>query len=574
MKKSMFIVMFGFFPLVNLFSQQTPVEFKVITGNEAFTVDENETPPPNFEYENFPPLNFAGGFLTLTFHPTGKYTMYDVQSNGVPNQIWQDPLIPANVHAVVMYSNSASLNPRYCAYMFSNDMGLTWMDLGDIPAEFNSGFPSITGLPNGSAVIANHNNSNSTSTRTKIYVDLGAGIGAFSEYDPGNSPFGESLFPFVLGVKINKILFASSEYTNSLTLPQGNFSGFQNYQAGTSNGYWLARSNNGTVGHAYIGDGDDIHDLFYRVSTDEGLTWSSPNKIWNWNIAGDSLGVLNGISMVFLNNDPFITFNTMPLTETGFFPQRPSEIRVWSPSVNSGVPFIVADSSNVPFNPNTGIVSDGFTPICRPAIGKNDPNLLLVAFNAASDSMSSIDSSRYYSCWATYSHDGGHSWHYPERITPLQPVMDWRYISVSPNLLIHAGFPIYNFLVQVDPIPGSYVYGAPISYAQFIGIRGGFTISVNQISSELPESYNLYQNYPNPFNPSTKIEFDIPVSANVSLIVYDISGREIEKIIDSKNLSAGKYQAEFNANDLSSGVYFYKIRTGKYSQTRKMMLIR
>jgi hypothetical protein len=88
-----------------------------------------------------------------------------------------------------------------------------------------------------------------------------------------------------------------------------------------------------------------------------------------------------------------------------------------------------------------------------------------------------------------------------------------------------------------------------------------------------PLSFELYQNYPNPFNPTTTIEFDIPERSNVKLIIYDILGREVKKLID-KELDPGKYKVNFDAKDLSSGVYFYTLRTSKFTKTNKMLLIK
>jgi len=98
-------------------------------------------------------------------------------------------------------------------------------------------------------------------------------------------------------------------------------------------------------------------------------------------------------------------------------------------------------------------------------------------------------------------------------------------------------------------------------------------VEVKNESNEIPTNFALYQNYPNPFNPSTTIEFDIPERTNVKLIVYDILGREVETLID-KELEPGKYKLNFNATNLPSGVYFYTLRTSKFTKTNKMLLIK
>ena len=104
------------------------------------------------------------------------------------------------------------------------------------------------------------------------------------------------------------------------------------------------------------------------------------------------------------------------------------------------------------------------------------------------------------------------------------------------------------------------------------------TGSVTIISNLIPEKFNVYQNYPNPFNPSTKIKFDIPSGLNgsdskVRLSVYNSLGKEIAELVN-ENLGAGSYETEFDASDFSSGVYFYKIETDNFSQTKSMFLIK
>jgi hypothetical protein len=87
------------------------------------------------------------------------------------------------------------------------------------------------------------------------------------------------------------------------------------------------------------------------------------------------------------------------------------------------------------------------------------------------------------------------------------------------------------------------------------------------------KSFELYQNYPNPFNPSTKIRYEIPERSFVSIRVYDVLGKEIATIVNEEKLY-GDYEVEFNGNGLASGIYYYRITAGKFSQTRKMILLR
>ncbi len=97
--------------------------------------------------------------------------------------------------------------------------------------------------------------------------------------------------------------------------------------------------------------------------------------------------------------------------------------------------------------------------------------------------------------------------------------------------------------------------------------------SINQTSSNIPSQFTLSQNYPNPFNPETKINFSIPKKTNVSLIIYDITGKEIETLVNEV-LYAGSYQYSFTAKNLTSGTYFYRLKKDNFSQTKNMMLIK
>jgi hypothetical protein len=83
----------------------------------------------------------------------------------------------------------------------------------------------------------------------------------------------------------------------------------------------------------------------------------------------------------------------------------------------------------------------------------------------------------------------------------------------------------------------------------------------------------MSQNYPNPFNPSTKISYGIPVSDLVTLKIYDVLGKEVMTLVNQKQ-EAGNYQVEFNAASLPSGMYVYRIKSGNFVETKRMMLLK
>jgi hypothetical protein len=100
------------------------------------------------------------------------------------------------------------------------------------------------------------------------------------------------------------------------------------------------------------------------------------------------------------------------------------------------------------------------------------------------------------------------------------------------------------------------------------GITGGLSES-----TQLPDDFALFQNYPNPFNPSTTINYNLPEDKNVKITNFNAKGEEIRKLID-EHKQAGHHSLIFDADDLSSGLYFYKITAGSFNQVNKMLLIK
>jgi len=98
-------------------------------------------------------------------------------------------------------------------------------------------------------------------------------------------------------------------------------------------------------------------------------------------------------------------------------------------------------------------------------------------------------------------------------------------------------------------------------------------ISIQNINTEIPSSYSLGQSYPNPFNPMTNVKFSIVNTGDVKIVVYDVQGREVQTLVNER-LSAGTYEAKFDGSMLTSGVYFYKLSAGDFTETKRMILIK
>lgn len=98
-------------------------------------------------------------------------------------------------------------------------------------------------------------------------------------------------------------------------------------------------------------------------------------------------------------------------------------------------------------------------------------------------------------------------------------------------------------------------------------------IGIKTINSSIPERYNLYQNYPNPFNPETKIKFQVSENENIKITIFNALGQEVKIILNSR-VNPGTYEIDYNADNLNSGVYYYKMQAGDFSQTNKMVLVK
>jgi hypothetical protein len=118
-------------------------------------------------------------------------------------------------------------------------------------------------------------------------------------------------------------------------------------------------------------------------------------------------------------------------------------------------------------------------------------------------------------------------------------------------------------------------FGDPLSLVGAIvnGVRYGTILVAPNLPQGHPSAFKVMQNYPNPFNPSTVIEYELPTGGLASLRVFDALGREV-RAVEIGRQSAGVHSVGFNAEDLPSGVYFYRLQAGYFVQTRKMVLLK
>jgi L-ascorbate metabolism protein UlaG (beta-lactamase superfamily) len=139
----------------------------------------------------------------------------------------------------------------------------------------------------------------------------------------------------------------------------------------------------------------------------------------------------------------------------------------------------------------------------------------------------------------------------------------------------------HNIPIHTQPPPDSYNEDKVSRFLpdNRILIRPGETIALSsqvtdvENNSSGPLNFRLYQSYPNPFNPSTTISFSIPSSSFVTLKIYDINGREVAALV-SEQLASGNYSRKWNALNMPSGVYFYRLQAGEFTNTKKFVLLK
>jgi hypothetical protein len=98
-------------------------------------------------------------------------------------------------------------------------------------------------------------------------------------------------------------------------------------------------------------------------------------------------------------------------------------------------------------------------------------------------------------------------------------------------------------------------------------------VGINDFLNSLPTEHTFYQNFPNPFNPATTIRYEIPERSIVTIKIYDVLGSEMAILVNEEK-PAGYYNTEFDASELPSGIYFYRLQAGSFVETKKMVLMK
>jgi hypothetical protein len=368
--------------------------------------------------------------------------------------------------------------------------------------------------------------------------------------------------------------------------------------------YQLARGEDGRIGVVYhVNDvllPNDLGSVYFMESTNNGVSFGTPYKIFAANVSptGDSLAGMRGFSIVYQGNSPKVVFELIRQTTTAsFFPNAGNNcIRFWSTSLPGTDPnrsITIADTTKIGYWPNINTsttTNDVLSCMCRPSIGRSvTGNYLYCAFmtpmgyngpNGPEIYVGGTPDTESFNCiWLTYSANNGATWSIPTRISPFDSLhlRDWTYPSISPTNDVGTTVNYVNITAQSDSLPGSYVNfsgnGESMAKQYFLRVEIP-TVGINNISTEVPANYSLSQNYPNPFNPVTSIRFSLPKTSVVTMKVYDITGKLVNTLINNESVNVGVNEVKFDASNLSSGVYFYSIKAGDFTDTRKMVVVK
>jgi|GEM_PF-1080115 len=346
----------------------------------------------------------------------------------------------------------------------------------------------------------------------------------------------------------------------------------------------------------------------YNTSTDNGATWSNTNKLLtDFMIDGDSVTSYWHLDVNYKPNTttPYIVWSTVPPIQYGNWNpggalldsnRRGYNVLLWSPDLNGGQPKRVASYLNVNTLADTNLFKlvtllktiSGVGPtfayqvnsnlVSHPSIGfSDDGNTLYCAFGVPQPD-SSVEGILFSDIYVTKSVDGGTTWTDPENINHNGTEGDEMY----PVLSRYGNNSGAELTYQFTTVPGCQGFGrtgvtggveSHIIAAVYQIYKSGI-IGVNEISSKVPANFSLEQNYPNPFNPTTKIRFNVSKTSDITLKVFDITGQLVATLINNEKITPGTKEIEFNASNLASGVYFYKINSGDFSDTKKMILVK
>ena len=321
----------------------------------------------------------------------------------------------------------------------------------------------------------------------------------------------------------------------------------------------------------YFGD----LDIYYSRSSNNGYNWSAPVSLTNGNLAQKYPAISSSGSNVHIVYED----ERASLTNTEIYYRRSTnsgvnwdaEIRLTNNSAQSWNPHITSEGNSVYVvfdDDRTGNHEIYFKRSTNNGINWSSDAILTI--NSASSGSPAISVSGIYThiVWGDsrdgnseiyykFSTNSGSSWGSDTRLTNNSGESRGANVCLSGNVV--------NVLWYDDRNGNNEIY--------YKRNPTGNPTGIEIISSEIPERFSLSQNFPNPFNPTTNFEFTVPNRGFVNVTIFDAMGRVVETLVNEE-LKPGTYEAEWRASKFSSGVYFYKLTSGDFSETKRMVMIK
>jgi hypothetical protein len=423
-------------------------------------------------------------------------------------------------------------------------------------------------------IIANHNDPG-TGLTSQVFIDSPPGAGAFAELNPPTAITAgadEPIWPYAAGASDGSIVMNASQSTAGIdhharTSDFATWSAWESVTPAASAGMPTEANSSNRVGSIINSTFEANNGVYWLESTNNGVTWpAAATQLYGINrlVGPDTFSYTLSADFVYSGNNAFVAMAEANVGANA--PTDSAQITFWSQATGFRVaaskvntPNIAAFENKPTFNTIT---------LDMPSIGLSG-NTIVIAYHGMIKNDTSASGYDNNDIFLVYSNNGGTTWSTPVNLTNTRG-KDERFVSVSqwnePGKV--------NLVWQEDPEAGGNIIGDPgalVARTRQVFLK--LTISgVEQISGT-PKAFELAQNYPNPFNPSTVIRFSVPSTTPVTLKVYNTLGQEVASLVNDV-MSAGNYEADFSAASLSSGVYYYTLRAGQFTDTKRMVVMK
>jgi hypothetical protein len=523
--------------------------------------------------------------LPITTESPGEMigiTAYAYQSNGsMGNKIAVDQF--GGIHAVWMKSIGGS-RPRYVYYNFRSENDSVWVHNPNgtaISGENGTGYITLDLLAGGETIAAYHS-FDATPMYSNVAVDAFRGFGIFTEFSL--SPSGEYIWPYIArNVNSGRLHMVMAPYEGTFALNYtystddgATWSTYALVDTPDINGYIIAASpvsDKTAILYCKLNSTEEFFDVFYNESID-GIAWDFrfPVNITGFT-ANDSLSAWADIDAVYDYNDDIHILYQGAIAYDGNIYLNSNQVRHWCQASGHSVITTGPESACAQINYCLCVakVNIGVDP------SNNNVFAVWSEMNNDDVSMGGYSNGELY---AAGSDDGGATW-YPKvnltnSHTPGCGAMDcdsdvWASLAEKVDSKLHIIYIDDNDAGAAWNNQGVWTTNAVL----YLEVEAGALVptSVKDMDADLPFDFELGENYPNPFNASTAIRYSLTEPSDVIINIYDILGRKVETMVQGEQ-SAGYHQVIWDAKGHSSGVYFYGIQAGDYTEAKKMLLLK